>query len=288
MRTMTSPSTPSPEELLIDAPRLAAELRAAHPPVLLDVRWNIGGPPGRLAYRAGHLSGAVFVDVDGELCGPAGSEGRHPLPEPKRFQDLMRAAGISGDSRVVVYDAGESTAAARAWWTLRYFGHRSVRILDGGFAAWVAAGFPVTTEEPSPPPGNFVADPGHLPVLDADGAAAVATRGVLVDVRVPARFRGEIEPYDPVAGHIPGARNFPTGGNCLPDGRFRSPTELRTRFEQGGLVGVDPLGVYCGSGIHAAHTAFAMTLAGLPTPAVYIGSWSNWVADPSRPVAVGP
>nr|WP_049751435.1 sulfurtransferase [Acidothermus cellulolyticus] len=274
-------------DLLVDVAELAEWLDGPRPPVLIDVRWNIAGPPGVLAYRAGHLPGAVFLDIDGDVCGRPGTGGRHPLPHPDDFQECARRAGISENSDVVVYDAADSTAAARMWWTLRYFGHERVRVLNGGYAAWVAAGYPVTTDVPQPPPGNFVARPGNMPVLDADGAAEIAASGVLADVRVPERFRGEVEPYDPVGGHIPGARNVPSGGNIRPDGRFRDPVELRDRFTAAGMADAAPVGVYCGSGIHAAHTAFAMTLAGLPTPPVYIGSWSNWVADRRRSVAVG-
>ena len=181
--------------------------------MLVDVRWSLAGPPGIEAYRAGHLPGAQFVDLDTELAGRAGAGGRHPLPEASDFEGLMRRLGVSSDSAVVVYDAADGVPASRAWWDMRYFGHHDVRVLDGGYAAWVSAGFPVTTDEPSVVAGDFVARPGGLPILDADSAARLATQGRLIDVRAGERFRGEVEPVDPIAGHIPGAVNVPTTGN---------------------------------------------------------------------------
>lgn len=275
-------------DLLVDAASLAAELRSDRRPVLIDVRWSLTGPPGALAYRSGHLPGAVFVDLDTELSGHREAAGRHPLPEASFFQAVMRRAGVRGDSSVVVYDAADSVPAARAWWNLRYFGHADVRILDGGYAAWVAAGQPVTGEEPRVEPGDFVARPGGLPMLDADEAGELAKNGVLIDVRVPERYRGEAEPVDPVAGRIPGAVNLPTNGNVGADGKFLDVETLRARFETLDIAPEARVGTYCGSGVNAAHAAFAMTLAGLPTPALFVGSWSQWIADPSRPIATGP
>jgi thiosulfate/3-mercaptopyruvate sulfurtransferase len=188
----------------------------------------------------------------------------------------------------VVYDDGDASVAARAWWLLRWAGHDDVRVLDGGYAAWLAAGLPVVAGEPSAvPPGDVVVRPGGMPVADADDAAAVAARGVLLDVRVPARFRGETEPVDPVAGHVPGARNAPLAGNLGPDGRFLDPADLAARFAALGIrPGVD-VATYCGSGVAAAQTVLALEVAGL-SGALYVGSWSSWVADPDRPVATGP
>jgi thiosulfate/3-mercaptopyruvate sulfurtransferase len=269
---------------LIESPELAAELRSDASPTLIDVRWSLTGPPGLGEYRAGHLPGAVFADLDTELSGRRGAAGRHPLPATADFQQLMRRLGVSSDRAVVVYDAGDSVPASRAWWDLTYFGHRNVRVLDGGLAAWVAAGLPVVTEIPDVEPGDFTAVPGQLPILSADAAAALAHDGVLVDVRAPERYRGEVEPVDAVAGHIPGAVNLPTAGNLGPDGRFLDADALRARFAGLPASGV---GVYCGSGVNAAHTAFAMTLAGLPTPALFVGSWSHWIADGTRPIGLG-
>lgn len=274
-------------ELLVDVASLAVELAGDHPPVLIDVRWSLAGPPGIEAYRAGHLPDARFADLDTELAGRRGAGGRHPLPEAADFESLMRRLGVSSDTAVVVYDAADGVPAARAWWDISYFGHDHVRILDGGYAAWVAAGLPVNTGQPVVVPGDFVARPGGLPVLDGDSAARLATDGVLIDVRVPERFRGEVEPVDPIAGHIPGAVNLPTTGNVGPDGKFLDGGTLAIRFECLGAVDGKPVGAYCGSGVNAAHTVFAMTLAGRPTPALYVGSWSNWIADGTRPIATG-
>ncbi|GAA3926289.1 sulfurtransferase [Actinomadura viridis] len=282
---MTNANPPLPDPLL-DVPALAGLLRDDPPPVLLDVRWRLSGPPGVESYRRGHLPGAVFVDLDRDVAGPPGPAGRHPLPEPDAFEAAMRRAGVSGDRPVVVYDDADSTAAARLWWTLRYFGHEPVRVLDGGYRAWSEAGRPVTTEEPEVEPGDFRARPARLPVLDAAGAAALARTGTLLDARAPERFRGETEPVDPVAGHIPGARNAPTLGNVGADGRFLPPALLRERFAGLGATGGAEVGVYCGSGVTAAHQVLALTLAGVPA-ALYVGSWSNWIADPANPVATG-
>jgi thiosulfate/3-mercaptopyruvate sulfurtransferase len=281
-----SASTASP---LIDAVTLSGELAAAEPPVLLDVRWRLGGPPGIDSYRAGHLPGAVFVDLDTDLAGAPGLGGRHPLPDPESFQAAMRRAGVRAGYPVVIYDDGDSTVAARAWWTLRYFGHDQVRVLDGGFRAWATAGLPVTTDEPSVEVGDFIAVPGHLPLLDAAGADALTRSGVLLDARAGERYRGETEPVDPVAGHIPGAVSAPTAANVAADGRFLAPSELRERFAALGVrAGVTPeVGAYCGSGVTAAHEVLALQLAGIPA-ALYVGSWSSWVTDPARPIATGP
>ena len=278
--------------LLVSAGALAAELARDPAPVLLDVRWRLGGPPGIDSYRRGHLPGAVFADLDRDLAGPPGPAGRHPLPDPAAFQAAMRAAGVSQDRPVVVYDDGDATIAARGWWTLRYFGHEDVRVLDGGYRAWAVAGLEVATDEPAPAPGDFAAEPGHLPVLDAAGARAAARTGLLLDARAGERYRGETEPADPVAGHIPGAVSAPTAGNVNPDGTFSGAAELAARFAALGAVpgvgapGGAPVGAYCGSGVTAAHEVLALTLAGIPA-ALYVGSWSNWIADPARPVATG-
>jgi thiosulfate/3-mercaptopyruvate sulfurtransferase len=269
---------------LIDVPSLTHAYRGAAPPVVLDVRWHLAGPPGIEAYRRGHLPGAVFVDLDRDLAGPPGPAGRHPLPPAGAFQEAMRRAGVARDSLVVVYDDADSTAAGRAWWILRYFGHLRVRVLDGGYRAWVESGRPVTSAVPAPAPGDFTARPGGLPLLDADGAAALAGDGVLLDARAGERFRGEVEPIDPVAGHIPGAVSAPTVGNVGVDGRFLPPELLRERFAKLGATDAVDVGVYCGSGVTAAHEVLALSVAGVPA-ALYVGSWSNWVADAARPVA---
>ena len=281
---------------LTDARSLASALAGAQPPALLDVRWRLAGPPGIDSYRAGHLPGAQFVDLDRDLAAPPGPGGRHPLPATADFQAAMRRAGVSAGRPVVLYDDGDSTAAARGWWLLRYFGHDQVRVLDGGYRAWLATGQPVEQQSAAASPGDFTARPGQLPLLDAAGAARLARVGVLLDARAARRYRGEEEPADPVAGHIPGAVSAPTAANVGPDGRFLDPAALRARFARLG-AGPRPAGaagspaavpgVYCGSGVTAAHEVLAMRLAGLPA-ALYLGSWSDWITDPARPVATGP
>lgn len=263
----------------------AAELAAASPvPVILDVRWQLGGPPGLEDYRAGHIPGAVFTDLNADLAGPPGKGGRHPLPATEDFQASMRRLGVSDGRPVVVYDGAASTAAARAWWLLRYFGHPDVRVLDGGYRAWAAAGQPSETgDSPAVPPGDFTARPGHLPLLDADGAAALARSGLLLDARAGERYRGETEPVDPVAGHIPGAVSAPTTENVAADGTFLPPKKLAARFRALGAGTASEVGAYCGSGVTAAHEVLALSLAGIPA-ALYAGSWSEWITDPSRPV----
>jgi thiosulfate/3-mercaptopyruvate sulfurtransferase len=271
---------------LVTATALAAELAGSPRPVILDVRWRLGGPPGMDSYREGHLPGAVFVDLDRDLSGPPGPGGRHPLPDTSAFERAMRAAGVSQRSRVVVYDDADAVAAARAWWDLRYYGHQDVRVLDGGYRAWLAAGLEVTAGEPAPQPGDFTARPGQMPVLDATSAQATARSGLLLDARSAERFRGENEHVDPVAGHIPGAVSAPSTGNVNSDGTFRDAAELAARFAGLGIRAGGTVGAYCGSGVTAAHEVLALALAGVPA-ALYVGSWSNWITDPARPVATG-
>jgi thiosulfate/3-mercaptopyruvate sulfurtransferase len=272
--------------LLLDCHDLGARLASGTPPVVLDVRWALGGPSGAGDYRLGHIPGAQFVDLDRELSAPPGP-GRHPLPDAAAFEAAMRIHGVSGARPVVVYDAASGTSAARAWWLLRYFGHPQVALLDGGFAAWIASGLPVARgDEPAPPLGDFTASPGALPLLDADGAAAMATHGVLVDARAPERYRGEAEPIDPVAGHIPGARNMPAQQTLGGDGRLLEPDALRDRFAAVGVRAGEPVAVYCGSGVVATQEIFAMAVAGIEA-SLYAGSWSEWITDPRRPIEMG-
>ncbi|GAA3057598.1 sulfurtransferase [Streptomyces glomeratus] len=275
---------------IISASELASDLAGPRPPTLLDVRWQLtaaaGSTPfdGRAAHAAGHIPGAVFVDLDADLADPPGPAGRHPLPDTDRFGTAMRAAGVSSDRPVVVYDGGPGWAAARAWWLLRWTGHPDVRVLDGGLPAWegpLASG----TEESAP--GDFRPVPGALRVLDADGAAALARTGLLLDARAGERYRGEVEPIDPVGGHIPGAVSAPTTENLTETGHFRPAAELAERFKALGVTEGTEVGVYCGSGVSAAQEVLALTLAGTPA-ALYAGSWSEWSSNGSRPVAVGP
>ncbi|MEU9861909.1 sulfurtransferase [Streptomyces sp. NPDC047971] len=275
---------------IITASELVSESAGATPPVLLDVRWQLGGPPGLPAYEAGHIPGAVFVDLDAELAGPPGSGGRHPLPDPAAFGAAMRRAGVSADTPVVVYDDWLGWGAARAWWLLRWTGHARVRVLDGGLGAWTAAGHGLSRETPAPEPGDFAPEPGAVALLDADGAAALARTGLLLDARAAERYRGDVEPIDPVGGHIPGAVSAPTTENVDAEGRFLSAEDLAARFSKlgaGDARGGEAVGVYCGSGVSGAHEVLALEIAGVPA-ALYAGSWSEWSNDPGRPVATGP
>ncbi|QLH20393.1 sulfurtransferase [Streptomyces sp. Rer75] len=279
---MTAPVLTTPAELY------SRLLHGDQAPVVLDVRWRLGDPHGHEHYLAGHLPGAVYVDLDTELAAPPAPEsGRHPLPDPAALQRAARRWGLAPGRPVVVYDDNGNTAAARAWWLLRWAGVERVSLLDGALAAWRAAGLPVETGEPAPPAeGDIVVAAGHLPVLDADAAAEVARTGVLLDARAAERYRGETEPVDPRAGHIPGARSAPTGDNLAPDGTFHSVEELARRFTALGADGTSDVGVYCGSGVTAAHTVAALARVGI-TAALYPGSWSAWSADTARPAAVG-
>jgi thiosulfate/3-mercaptopyruvate sulfurtransferase len=285
--------------VLVSPLDLAADLERgfADRTVVLDVRWRLGGPPGRAEHAAGHVPGAVFVDLDTELAAPPGTGGRHPLPEPSRLQEVLRRAGVSEGSRVVAYDHADGSVAARAWWLLRWAGLPAdrVAVLDGGWAAWREEGLPVSTEEPAPEPGDVVVRPGAMPVLDADAAAALARSGVLLDARAGERYRGEVEPVDPRAGHIPGARSAPSAGNVGHDGRWQEPGDLAERFRELGVEpgsGPEAVGAYCGSGVTASSLVLALEYAGLTAPekpaALYAGSWSDWSTDPDRPAATGP
>jgi thiosulfate/3-mercaptopyruvate sulfurtransferase len=267
----------------------------AERPVVLDVRWRLGGPPGRPDHDRGHLPGAVYLDLDTELADPPGPAGRHPLPTPQLLQDALRRAGVHDGSRVVAHDDGDGVVAARAWWLLRWAGLPAgrVAVLDGGFAAWVAEGLPTTAEPSRPEPGDVTVRPGGMPVLDADGAAALARDGVLLDARAAPRYRGETEPVDPRAGHIPGALNAPAADLVGPDGRWLAPEVVAQRLAALGVAaeaGTD-VAAYCGSGVTAAALVLAVEHARMRPPeqpiALYSGSWSNWSADPERPVATG-
>lgn len=274
-------------EVIVSATALADELAADRPPRLLDVRWQLGGPPGVDGYRAGHLPGAVYVDLDTELAAPpTPAGGRHPLPDPAALQRAARTWGLRQGERVVVYDDSGSMSAARAWWLLRWAGVEDVRILDGGLAAWTTAGGDLDQTEVHPTLGDVELTGGQLPTLDADGAAAWPADGLLLDARAAERFRGEVEPVDPRAGHIPGAVSAPTAENVDGTGAFLPADDLTRRFAALGAPGDGRVAVYCGSGVTAAHQAAALTMAGY-TPVLYPGSWSQWSSDPERPVATG-
>jgi thiosulfate/3-mercaptopyruvate sulfurtransferase len=270
---------------LVSAVELA-DLLARGEVRVLDVQYNLRGTPGRELYAAAHLPGAPHLDLDTALAGPPGVRGRHPLPEPAVLQAALRACGVDDDDEVVVYDQATSLASGRAWWVLRWAAHPQVRVLDGGLDAWRRAGLPVTTEVPSPAPGDLVVRPGSVPVLDADGAAAMARQGVLLDARAPERFRGEVEPIDRVAGRVPGSVNLPITELLAPDGRFLPADEVRLRAAAAGVHRDTPVGTSCGSGVTAAQLALALHTAGIDA-IPYVGSWSEWIEDPSRPVATG-
>ncbi len=273
--------------VLVTAVDLAEELIGDRPPVVLDVRWSLAGSDPD-AYRAGHVPGALFVDLDRELAGPVGDgrEGRHPLPDPAALQATWRKVGIRATDGVVVYDAKDSSAAARAWWLLRWSGLTDVRVLDGGMAAWAAAGLWVKAGEPGPlVPGTVRVRPGGMPTVDPDTAGRLASMGALLDARAAARYRGEVEPVDPVAGHIPGAVSLPFTELLTGDGRFRPVEELRAAFAAAGIRPGMTAAASCGSGVTACHLVLAAAAADIEL-ALYPGSWSQWCAL-GRPVATG-
>ena len=278
---------------LLTAPQLAERLSAPELRIL-DCRFALDDPAyGRTRYAAGHVPGAQFADLERDLSGPIikGVTGRHPLPDPARLQEALRAWGVDQDSTIVLYDDGPGAFAARAWWLLAWLGKRDgVFLLDGGLQAWQAAGLPVTAQVTEPARGDFTARPDACLVVEADqlGRRLAEPGLTLIDARALPRFRGEVEPLDPVAGHIPGARCAPFTDNLGADGRFLPPEQLRQRFENL-LAGRNPeqLVAYCGSGVTACHNLFAMSLAGLPLAPLYAGSWSEWITDPARPVARG-
>ncbi|HEX4249060.1 MAG TPA: rhodanese-like domain-containing protein [Pseudonocardia sp.] len=297
-------------DVLIDATELAELIEQGDAPTLLDVRWALGDPDGRRHYLTGHLPGATYVDLDSELAAPASpSAGRHPLPPLAELQAAARRWGVTAGRPVVLYDNNGGTSAARAWWLLRWAGLTDVRLLDGALAAWRALDLPLATGEEHPVAGDVALTEGHLPVLTAAEAAALADSStsagsstsaagstsatansrntVLLDARAAERYRGEVEPVDPRAGHIPGARSSPTATNLTAEGTFRPTAELRDRFASLGASSAAEVGVYCGSGVTAAHEVAALAVAGIPA-ALYPGSWSAWSADPHRPAATGP
>jgi thiosulfate/3-mercaptopyruvate sulfurtransferase len=272
----------SPAALLTDLAR--PDLR------IVDVRWVLGSPgAGRAAFEAGHIPGAIFLDLDGDLAANDGP-GRHPLPAPAVFRERLETAGIGSADAVVVYDDAGGATAARLWWMLDDLGHARVAVLDGGYPAWVAAGYPVTTALPEPRPrGRLDLNDAWTNVIDREAVAAGLGSFVLLDARAPARYLGEVEPVDRVPGHIPTARNAPTAGNLGPDGRLLDADALAARFETlgAGESADGPVVTSCGSGVTACFTSLAMRVAGLPDPILYAGSYSDWT-QAGLPIAVGP
>ena len=275
--------------VLIDVEQLADAMLSDTPPVVLDVRWQLGDADGHARYRTGHIPGAVYVDLDSQLAAPPSPEaGRHPLPEIDALTEAARSWGIDDTSPVVVYDDNGNLAAARAWWLLRWGGHRDVRLLDGGLAAWRDSGMRLSSGDTPVRPGNVTLQAGSLPVATIDDVAALGSddsKTVLVDARAGERYRGEVEPIDPRAGHIPGAISLPTSENIDASGRFRAASDLRERFAQAGVTDGSAVVAYCGSGVNAAHEIAALEIAGL-SGTLYPGSWSQWSADPARPAEI--
>jgi thiosulfate/3-mercaptopyruvate sulfurtransferase len=272
--------------LLITASELDDLIHSDDTVRILDVRWRLDRPDGRDEYAAGHIPGAIYVDLDSELAAHGEPvEGRHPLPPVDEFQAAARRWGINDGDTVVVYDNFKNLSAARAWWLLTYAGVHDVRVLDGSLRAWTTAGLPLETGEASAAPGSIDLEYGHLPVLSIDDVATFPENGVLLDVRAPERYRGDEEPIDPKAGHIPGAVNAPAIENVDENGKFLHPDALAARFSALGVSDETPVATYCGSGINAAHTALALAIAG-HTPALYAGSWSQW-SNSDLPVATG-
>ncbi|WP_326547971.1 sulfurtransferase [Mycolicibacterium sp. ND9-15] len=275
------------DTVLITAAELARRLDAGEPVTLLDVRWQLAEPDGRASYERGHLPGAVYVSLEDELSDhTVDGRGRHPLPSGAALQDTARRWGVRTGVPVVVYDDWNRAGSARAWWVLTAAGIDDVRILDGGLAAWTAAGGALET-------GAVACEPGDVTVSHHDlyagarrtvTADAVLGWGGLIDARAPERFRGDVEPVDPVAGHIPGAVNVPSTSLLADDGTLLSDGDLARVFED---VGAGAVAVYCGSGVTAAVTIAGLAATGVDA-ALYPGSWSEWSSDPSRPVARGP
>ncbi|PPK97632.1 thiosulfate/3-mercaptopyruvate sulfurtransferase [Kineococcus xinjiangensis] len=289
---MSTPAPPDRARTFTDVAELRRLLDAGAPLLLLDVRWRLGDTTGRERHREGHLPGAVYVDLDAELSAPPSpAHGRHPLPDPAALQESARRWGLRPGMQVVAYDDAGGAAAARAWWVLRWAGWEEVRILDGGLAAWRAAGLPLEAGEVEPAPGDVEPgdvelSPGAMPVVDADGAAALPASGLLLDARAGERYRGEVEPVDPRAGHVPGARNLPPGSLTDGEGLLLPADVLRERLAQ---VGVRPgvaTAAYCGSGVFASLAVAQLAAAGIEA-ALYPGSWSQWSSDPARPAATG-
>jgi thiosulfate/3-mercaptopyruvate sulfurtransferase len=269
---------------LISAEGLLARLGAPDLRIA-DVRWSLADPgAGRRDYAAGHLPGAVFVDLDSDLVAPRGP-GRHPLPDPTVFARRLEALGFDAASDIVAYDDAGGTIAARLWWMLDSLGHQRVRVLDGGIGAWLAAGGPTTVEVPALAPGQLRLRDRWSRTIDREGLVARLGSVRLLDARAAERYRGQVEPIDPVAGHIPTAVSLPTAGSLAPDGRLLPVDALRVRFGGDEAGGRDVV-VACGSGVTACHHALAMRAAGLPDPLLYPGSYSDWSSS-GLPVASG-
>jgi thiosulfate/3-mercaptopyruvate sulfurtransferase len=278
---------------LITAQQLAERLEAPAL-VILDCRFALEDIDyGQRSYAEGHIAGAHFADLERDLSGPIvkGVTGRHPLPDPLRLVERLRSWGIDNDSEIVLYDDGPGAFAARAWWLLAWLGKRSgVSILDGGLKAWHAAGLPLSLDPPARREGSFSGEPDMNLVIAADQLVERLGQPemTLIDARGLPRFRGEVEPIDPVAGHIPGAQCAAFTDNLGADGRFLPADQLKQRFAKKiGKRSPEQLVAYCGSGVTACHNLFALALAGYPLGKLYAGSWSVWITNPQRRVATG-
>lgn len=273
---------------LMNVSELNNRMTSGQRTVVLDVRWALGDPHGREHYVKKHIPGAVYVDLAAQLAEPSdGTHGRHPLPPVQKFQEYARSWGISSNDVVVAYDDNGNLAAARLWWMLRNAGLNDVFLLDGGLRAWCDAGLHVEGGLEQAVPGGITLGDSAMPAISAEEAAEWARHGTLLDARAGERYRGEIEPVDPRAGHIPGAISAPTSGNLASDGKFLAPADLRRRFSLLGVSAGSPTAVYCGSGVTAAHEIAALEIAGY-TAALYPGSFSEWSSNPDNPVATGP
>lgn len=255
---------------------------------IADVRWSLAGPTGRERFESGHLPGAAFVDADAELSSPGEGPGRHPVPTAAKVARVLGAAGIGDAHTMVAYDDAGGSIAARLWWLMRHFGHPdSCAVLDGGIDAWTDAGLPLSTEPPDHPAATWTPRTPLADMVGADDVVALLDDdAVVLDARAAERYRGETEPIDPRAGHIPGAMSAPWSANLGADGRFLSPGDLRQRYRSMG-AGERATVAYCGSGLSATHDLLAMEIAGIRGGRLYEGSWSDWSSDPSRPAATG-
>jgi thiosulfate/3-mercaptopyruvate sulfurtransferase len=263
----------------------AEELNRQPDCVVFDCRYSLTDhDAGRKAWTVDHIPGSQYVDLGVDMSSPPGSGGRHPLPDRDKLVRKLRTWGVSNDSAIVCYDQNSGAIAGRLWWLLRWLGHADVRVLDGGLDAWIAAGFDTTAEAGAVAPGNFRAGKPLTRICDADSLPDPGR--CLLDARGAARFRGEVEPLDAVAGHIPGAVCAPFDDNLI-DGRLVSAKALKDRFTQLGVTPQSEVVCYCGSGVTAAHNILALLIAGFPEPALYVGSWSEWITDPERPIASG-
>ncbi|WP_136255409.1 sulfurtransferase [Onishia niordana] len=274
---------------LIDSVSLSTVMMSSQPPLLLDCRARLdAASAGRALWRDGHLPGSQHLALEHDLSAPAGEGGRHPLPSHEAFRAVIRRLGITPDVPVVVYDdMGGQLAAARAWWMLAcWAGHPSVRVLDGGLAAWQAnRGLLEEGETPAPAPSDWQPSFDDSVLVSATGITP--GHSALVDARALARFRGEVEPIDPVAGHIPGAECRPSADNLDADGQFKSAAQLAAELPKVDARAADGLIAYCGSGVSACHDILAYAIAGRTLPRLYAGSWSDWIRDPDRPIANG-